>query len=538
MSASYGLRNKLIDSGVLAGCVVASAWLSVGMGQDANWDLQNYHFYNPWAWWNGRIFTWDVAAAQLQTYHNALLDLPFFAVVAADWPPQAIAAANAIPAGIAAFLLYKLLGVLFTDLPRGERLLAIGCAFAIGVTSAIGIGVLGTTMNEWPLVALTMPALWLLARALVRLPHAALPRSTLLGAGFLSGLAAGLKLTAATFAVGMCLAVLLRGTWSQQAIKRSLTEAFTLGLGVLVGVAIALGPWAWQLWTYFDSPIFPYGNQWIKSPWWGEYEALARRYGPHTLEDLVLFPFRLLAPEPFFVAEVPVRDARMPTAYLLAILAGAAWWSHRFSGRPYPPVQAGVTTAWRLISIFFLTSFLLWTWQHSVYRYLLTLDLLTGALIVRLLWRLLRPGYFTGIAVVLSVLVIATTRVADWRHIEFGERWFDFSIPKVRPNALILITTSDPISMPYFPSDARHLGVENTINAPWRRTKLAVLVAETIARHVGPLYAITHPIGSGVDALLAHEVSILTETCQPIVTRMQTSPISICRVVRTGNQKH
>jgi len=143
MSASYGLRNKLIDSGVLAGCVVASAWLSVGMGQDANWDLQNYHFYNPWAWWNGRIFTWDVAAAQLQTYHNALLDLPFFAMVAAAWPPQAIAAANAIPAGIAAFFLYKLLGVLFADLPRGERLLA---------------------------------------RALVSLPDAALPRSTLIGA--------------------------------------------------------------------------------------------------------------------------------------------------------------------------------------------------------------------------------------------------------------------------------------------------------------------------------------------------------------------
>jgi len=48
-------------------CLAGATIASIALGQDANWDLQNYHYYNPWAWRNGRIFTWDVAAAQLQT---------------------------------------------------------------------------------------------------------------------------------------------------------------------------------------------------------------------------------------------------------------------------------------------------------------------------------------------------------------------------------------------------------------------------------------------------------------------------------------
>ncbi|MEP7329452.1 MAG: hypothetical protein ABI777_09590 [Betaproteobacteria bacterium] len=531
-------RNRRLDVAanivLLIACIAAAMGASIVLRQDANWDLQNYHYYNPWAWVSGRIFTWDVAAAQLQTYHNALLDLPFYAMVAAAWPPEWIAAMLAVPTGIAGFFLIKLLFVLFDDLPKQERWIAIVCAFAMGMTSAIGIGVLGTTMNEWPLVALLLAALWLVARAVAKAPATALSRRTLLLAGLLCGLASGSKLTAATFAVGLCLAILLRGPYTRQAMVRTFVEAFVFGLGVLAGVAIALGPWAWALWTHFGSPIFPYGNQWIKSPWWGEYEVLSRQYGPHQFIDWVLFPFRLIAPEPFYVTEVPYRDGRVAMTYLLALLAAAAWWSHRLSSRPYPVVQAGVSAAWRLISIFFLTSFLLWTAQHSVYRYLLTLDLLTGALIVTFLWRLLRPGYAAGIAIVVAVVIIATTRPTDWWRIDFGNQWFEVEMPKVEPNALVLITTDQPVSyvLPSFPRDAKHLGVANNVNDPSRRTKMADLVNETIAQHQGPIYQLTAPAGGGSNNLLPHRLWRDQTSCAEITTKMLTSKLELCRLYR------
>ncbi len=189
-------------------------------------------------------------------------------MVAAGWPPRAIAFALAVPAGIAAYFLAKLLPLLFADLPRSERRVAVVASFAIGVTSAMGIATLGTTMNEWPLVALTMPALWLVVRALVNFPMQPLRWTTLVGAGLLCGLAAGGKLTAATFALALCLALLLRGPYTLIALRRTFRESVVYGLAVLAGLALSYGPWGYQLWIHYASPIFPYGNEWISSPWW------------------------------------------------------------------------------------------------------------------------------------------------------------------------------------------------------------------------------------------------------------------------------
>jgi MFS family permease len=523
---------------LLLACIAVAIGASLWRGQDANWDLQNYHYYNPWAWWNGRIFDRDIAAAQLQTFHNPLPDLPFFWMVAAGWPPRLIAAVLAIPAGIAAFLFAKLLALLFSDLEPGERRVAIACAFAIGVTSAMGIAVLGTTMNEWPLVALTLAGMWLIVRALAGTRAAPMPWMTLAGAGLLCGLASGAKLTAATFAVGLCLALLLRGPWHRAALWRAFREAFVFGLGVLAGMAVTMGPWAWQLWTHFESPVFPYGNVWIKSPWWIEYPVLVRRYGPQNLGEWLLFPFHLIGPGTNFVTEVSYRDARFPLTWALAIVAGAAWLSLRMFGRVPPPAHPGVSAAWRLTSVFFITSFLLWTAQHSIYRYIVTLDLLTGALIITLLQRLIRPGFAPAVMIVVAIALISTTRVADWWHIKFGETWFEVQVPAVENNALVLISTDAPVGfvLPFFPADARHLGVNNSINDPSRINRLAQSVAETIRNHGGPLYQLTVAAGDGTAAVEALGLVRQPNGCSDIHSRMPNLSLQLCRLQRLPAQ--
>src|SRR5918995_7474534 len=49
-------------------------------GPDGNWDLRNYHLYDPHAWVTGRLLI-DIAPAQLQTWHNPMLDLPLYWLV-------------------------------------------------------------------------------------------------------------------------------------------------------------------------------------------------------------------------------------------------------------------------------------------------------------------------------------------------------------------------------------------------------------------------------------------------------------------------
>jgi hypothetical protein len=506
-------------------------------GQDVNWDLQNYHYYIPWALLQGRLYTWDIAAAQLQTYHNPLLDIPFYLMVHAGWRPRTIAFVLALPTGVAAFFLLKLLPLLFRDLPLRERRAACAVAAVVGLTSAMAIGVLGTTMNEWPGTALTLAAIWLVVRAVARGGSAPLSRRALLGAGLLCGLATGAKLTFGMFAVGLCAGILLRGPWSR--MRAALGDAFVFGVAVLAGTAIAAGPWMWTLWKHFGSPVFPYANAWIKSPWWGEYPALARIYGPHTLLQWLAFPFRLIAPPEFHVAEVPYADARLAAVYAAAWIAGVAWLVQRRAApagprRPVPPAASGTRVTWRLVGVFWLVSFVVWTAQFSIYRYIVPLELLSGALLVALLHRLFRPGATWPAIVMIAGALVAFTQPPDWWHNPFQRNWFDVKVPAVEPGALVLLTTDAPMAyvLPFFPADARHLGARNSINDPGRDTLMEKEIERAIRLHPGPIYSLAFPPGQGADVLAAHGLMPLRGGCKEVRTNMRTSPIELCRLAR------
>ena len=527
-------RSLLRDALLLVALVVVAGLVSLLRGQDANWDLQNYHYYNPWAWWTGRIFDRDIAAAQLQTFHNPLFDLPFYAMVQWNWAPRAIAFALAIPTGVAAFFFAKLLPLLFDDLPPRERAIAVVCAFAIGMTSAMGVATLGTTMNEWPGVALVMAALWLVVRGALRTNAGAMPPGAVCLAGVLVGIATGGKLTAAMFAVALCVAILVRTPRGPKGVRGSFREAVLFGAGVVAGITLTLGPWALALWSHFESPLFPYFNDWFQSPWWDATPVFARRYGPHSVEGWLMFPFHLIGPGEGFVTEVPYRDARFPVAWTLAIVAGAAWLSTKFARRPHPLPPRAVSAAWRIIAVFVMLSFLIWTAQHSIYRYIVTLDLLCGAIIVMLLQRLLRPGYLAGAAIVAAVAIVSTTRFADWWHVKFERSWFNVSVPQVDRNALVLITSDAPVGyvLPFLPPDARHFGIVNSINDPARRNKLQETVRNAVRDHQGPMYQLTFPAGSGSLALHAYGLERIQASCTEIRTKMVASPIELCPLQR------
>jgi len=509
------------------------------MGQDANWDLQNYHFYNPWAWVNGRMYLWDIAAAQLQSYHNPLPDAPFYLMVAADWRPRMVAFVLAVPTGIAAFFLLKLLPLLFRDLPPRERLLATICAATVGLTAAMGWGVLGSTMNEWPGTALTIAAIWLIVRTLARGPRPVLSPGALLGAGLLCGLATGAKLTFGVFAVGLCVAILARGPWQRALRWRASGEALVFGVAVLAGTAITAGPWMWSLWTQFHNPIFPYGNGWFKSPWWVTNDALVRVYGPHTFVQWLTFPLSLASPPLSYVTEVAYTDARLPTLYVLALIAGSAWLVQWTAARADPkpalaPPVVGIMETWRLIGVFWLASFILWTAIHSIYRYIVPLDLLSGALIVVLLRYLLRPGVLAPAITVVALALVATTSPPDWWRIDFADRWFTVKLPPVEKHALVLLTSDAPMAyvLPFFPPDARHFGLNNNMNDPKRSTLMEASIARSVREHQGPLYSLSFPVGTGADVVAAHRLSRVPGSCAVLLTNMRTSPIELCRLAR------
>ena len=497
--------------------VAAAGGGSSLLGQDANWDLQNYHYYNPWAWWNGRIFDWDVAAAQIQTYHNPLLDFPFFAMVQWDWPPRLIAFALSIPTALAGFFVYKLAWMLFRGVGPRERWIAAACAVAIGTTSAMGVGALAVTMNEWPLAALVLFALWWLLRA--QDERGSIARRALVVAGLAAGFATGGKLTAAPFAVAMGIALLARGTGLR------FSEAAWFALGAACGFGVAYGPWGYGLWTNFGNPLFPYANQWLASPWWEAQPVPGRDFGPGTVAGYLLFPFALWHPPLWFVAEIGYRDGRIPLAFALAIAAAIA---------QALPRRRAVDPGWRLVAWFLVASFVVWAIAFSIYRYLLPLDAVCGLAIGGLLLRLFPRRLAVGALAACTLALIATTQVADWGRVPFGSRWFEAkSMPIVEPDGLVLITTGEAVSyyIPMLPPTSRYVGALNTLVNPQQKSGLAREVADLISRHRGEFYQMTHPLTVGEEVLAQHGLE-RTSACAVVITNMPVSPIEFCRLVR------
>ena len=505
-----------------------AAWAALQARQDANWDLQNYHFYDPWAWLSGRIFDRDVAAAQLQTFHSPFADVPFYALVAAHVDPRLITLWLALPTAVVGFLATRIAWRLFADLGPASRIGATIAALGIGFTGAMGRGQLGSTTAEWLAAAPTFFALWLLLPRPA--PHPTTSTAALLAGGVLAGIASGLKLTAATYALALMIAVL---AWPGT-VRSRVRAAAIYACGAILGLALALGPWCVQLWSNFGSPLFPYGNEWFRSPWWEAAPVLPGNYGPHGLLGWLEFPFALLAPEPGFVSEVRYADARIPLLFALALVAAAVAGVPALRDGRARPQFATTAAGWRFMGVFCAAAFVVWAVVHAILRYTIPIEILSGVLIVGLLGYLLPARTAVAAIAVAAVALYATTRASEWGRVDFGPAWFDVRVPPIERNALVLLVVDAPMSyvLPYFPHDARHVAVRNNLVDPAQRNRLAMTIASIIREHAGPLYSLSFPAGAGDADLRAHRLERVPGGCAEVRTNMPTSPIELCRLRR------
>jgi len=563
------LARAMSQATLLFASVLAAGALSVfALGQDANWDLQNYHFYNAWAFVHQRL-AWDIAPAQLQTFHNPLIELPFFWMVNADWPPRLISFVMGLPAGVGVFFLGKTLHVLFGNLATKERWFYATVAFVVGITGSASVSQLGATVNEWQGAALTLIALWLVV---ARSARGTLSWPTVVVAGLLCGVADGLKLTTATYAVGLCCALLLQ----RPIFRVGLGHALAFGFAVLAGVAVAAGPWMWTLYSHFANPLFPYFNDVFHSPWWDPKPLLVRNFGPHTLLEWLTFPLPLFGYSTSYVTELRFRDWRLPLLYVFALAALVAWSIRRIGGRDAVAPSPGARPAWRLLGVFWCVSFVLWAGIHSIYRYVIPLELLSGALLVYLLLSLVPPHPMPGatialaaratirypgwlhrqfsqhrlklnispprwsvaVTLVISALAVFTVRYPDWWHVAYGEHYFEVDVPPVAPHAAVVLVTPAPMAyvLPFFPPDGRFLGAYNNLNDPTRTNLLEHELARVIREHDGPLYSLAFPAGAGSEILAAHALRPAAKgseaDCTSFKTNMSTSPLQLCRLQR------
>ena len=516
--------------GALAAGVIAYAATLPG---DANWDLRNYHLYNPFALFAGRLH-FDVAPAGIQTFLPPMLDVPYYLLQKGISSLRSLNALLAVPHAVAVVLAYAITllvipkgatGAMGTHAAGAPWLAAVAAVY--GATGVAGFTTLATTQSEMIPVSLVLGAVWL---ALASMGTDTPPARRMALCGLLCGAAAGLKLTTAYAGVGFGAGLLLLPGVSPRA---RLAAASAFSAGAVAGACAVGGHWWLTLYEAFGNPFFPFLNGVFRSPWMIAANLQDPRFLPRTALQWIAYPFHWAVTPSRLVGETPVRDPR----FALALLALLAILARRVVRRPAP--WSAVERRERFLLVFFAVGFLLWEVQFSVLRYLAGLELLTGTVLILAarpwLGRLTaRPGLFAAAA--FCALIVAVTQHAGVERAPPSRKPVDVLFPPVPPDSLVLLLDQSPMAYTaaFAPRTVRFLGVGNWVVGAASQGLFRERAEGILRGHTGPIWGMEHPgIYPGEpEATLAAYGLRRTQECARVLSNLDGNGLRLCRLER------
>ncbi|MBI1273466.1 MAG: hypothetical protein GC131_05235 [Alphaproteobacteria bacterium] len=456
--------------------------LALTLGQDANWDLRNYHWYNAYALLNGR-HGFDVLPSQTPFFYNPLLDVPFY-LMARALPGMVVGFALGAAQGLNAVLLFLLAySLVLVPSPR-RRVLAAAALALLGMLGGGGLAQLGTTFNDNITSIGILGSLLLVVTHHERLFYAPMARALPLAllCGLPAGLAMGLKLTA----VGFCVALVAACFAFSGPFLRRFRLAFLCGLGITAGVVVAHGAWSWFLYVHYGSPVFPYFNDLFGSPFAPPVSARDIKFVPYGFWDVLLFPFRFAA-APELVGEIPWRDWRIPMLYallpvcaLIALVAGRG----RDSAQIIMPPQPAHFVLW-----FAAIAYAFWVLMFGIYRYLVPLEMLAPLGIVFAIGLLpLAPKTKSLLAMGLLLVAACSVQPGDWGRLEGWNRDFArVTVPTVEnpENTMLLMAGKEPYSYvaTFFPPAMPVVRVESNFALPGEDKGINKVIRQRLEAH-------------------------------------------------------
>ncbi len=527
---------------VLLGLIPLAAGLYViSIGQDTNWDLRNYHFYNPFAYLTGRMGH-DVAVSHVATYYNPLMYIPFYYAVM-GLSPKAVGFILGVIPGFNILFLYAIARRVI-DLGRPAHTAWFCLAVALlGLLGQTNLAEIGTSYGDNILSLPVLAAVWLIVRFRDRLAAPGFAGwAVAAAAGLLSGAVFGLKQPFAVYCVGLCAAFFgLALPW-----RRRFLLAFVFGLGVLSGAALTGGYWMLEMWERFGNPLFPYFNEVFKSPWGAEGSYRDERFIPNSLLVRLLFPIWFNI-DPMQVGEVGFRDLRFSLIYvLLIVLLVRAVYSllkKKTTGGSSDPAQSDRRSVTRFLVIFTVVSFVVWMQLFGVYRYIIVCEFLAPLVIFLVMAALVRnPQHCLRLTAAAFVLLLVTLEPGDWGRKPWGADYFGFEAPALADpqNTIVVVTGKDPMAymIPFFPPEVRFLRIQGFMTGPSPTPNLTDrLMQAVIAQHTGPLFIIyrQYEEGSALNALEAYGLQMDRASCQemnPLIEPQPEHPFYFCRVTK------
>ncbi|MDB5567920.1 MAG: hypothetical protein JWP84_4486 [Tardiphaga sp.] len=375
---------------VIATAMALGAAYAAFVGEDANWDWQNYHEYNVWALLNGG-YARDVIPPGFQTYFNPVVYFPWY-YLRHTLPPVAAGIIMGAVHGLNLALVWWLSRIV---LGNAASALTIAAAVLLAAFGPMTLSEVGTSFAD------ILTAIPIIAGLALMLESDDVRPLRYLCAGLLVGLAVGFKLTNIVFALGLGAAALLA--------TRPLLAMGCLALGGAVGTVLTGGGWSLMLWREFGNPLFPLMNSFFPSKEMQPLSVLDLQFVPRGFVDGLLYPFYWVIGD-HRSSELPFRDARFALLIVLLPLA---------IGARVKSATALFTRRDLQLLIFLAVSYAAWLALFAIQRYAVALELLTGPAIVLLLARSFAGFGVTRLRSAVAIFAIAAiaaawTQPTDW----------------------------------------------------------------------------------------------------------------------------
>ena len=467
---------------VLCACVgFTLIYVLVGnrLGQDVDFDLVNYHYFDPY--WLLVDHMHDAAPAFLQSYYSPFLDIPFY-FAARDLPSWNVGLLVAIVQSLSFPILYliarrfvhsRLLSLLFAGIGMftSGAITELGTIMGDTITAPLILGgvLLGLKAVEEPTLARvfstnTSEVLNRSDRRLARHARAGL-RCALLS-GVLVGVAAGLKLSGLPLALAAVLAL----TAVAGPLRRRLTLAVASGVGLVFGVVVSYGWWGYEMVVKFRNPVFPYLNQLFHSPYAPLSANTDTSSRPHGLVEILFYPFvwNANASRVNDTGLVELTGPVLEVLLLLVLVKGVAMAVRK---RHWSPLFASDSD--RYLVSFAVVGYFIWVIDFGYYRYFIPVEML-GVLLIFVVGRNLVhdvvPKKVATVAfAVLVVVILATERVGYVARPSWSPKYFTVAVPKPlrTERAAFLMAGSYPSAyvVPSFPADDYFARIERTVTS-------------------------------------------------------------------------
>lgn len=423
------LDPKLLDSRhsnrlILFGLIILSGLYSLCRGQDFNWDLQNYHFYNPYAFLNNRLL-FDIEPVGVHSYFSPILDI-FNYIVIRNFNPMISAFVLGAVSGLFAFAVYKIIRLIYAQdvklasirLNNPQLYMAsILLSLLLAITGFANLTQIGTTMNE---NFIAIPVAWSYYY-LLKYQNTNKINSLYL-AGLLVGIALGLKLTAIVFVLALVLSFILVS-------PRKIVSCSSIGFGaaIILGFLFINGIWMVKMYQVFGNPFFPSLGAWF-NPDTAVAFARDTTFLPKDLLHGVFLPIYLLFPN-HLTSEQTVVEPRYALVALLLICA-AFQAKDFFSNKLF-----------KLLIINLIVGYILWEIVFSIQRYTVSLEALCGILGIALLnYLLYAKAHAHKVILIISIFVLLTSKAGNFNHISYAYKFTDLGISgtQLPHNALVI----------------------------------------------------------------------------------------------------